>query len=151
MLMTLMLPVTMMPLIIITMVIMLVCCCRRCHCSRRSSCRYCRDRSPRGFSINDAALGRARAPSTAGPLRESVLAVAALDRPLLRAPPLLPRLKNHQQKENFMTDITSIPLNKLIASEDNVRDTPAAHRNGGLRNRGTQLAHSYGIKLRYSG
>jgi len=33
--------------------------------------------------------------------------------------------ENANHKENFMTDITSIPLGKLVVSEDNVRRTAA--------------------------
>src|SRR5271155_2501846 len=36
---------------------------------------------------------------------------------------LLRVVKNHLTKENFMTDTTSIPLNKLVAWDGNVRKT----------------------------
>jgi ParB-like nuclease domain len=55
------------------------------------------------------------------------LAVApAGDGALVRAAPLLLRLKNPKQKENHMTDISSLPLNKLVDSSDNVRKTAGA-------------------------
>jgi ParB-like nuclease domain len=72
-------------------------------------------------------MRRARAPSTAGPLRDSVLAVPpAGDSALSCAALTCPRLKNPKQKENTITDISSLPLNKLVASPDNVRKTAGA-------------------------
>jgi hypothetical protein len=62
-----------------------------------------------------------RALSTAGPLQSPCLPLPLRVTARSIAQFVCPRLKNPKQKENFMTDIPQKPLNKLVASLDNLR------------------------------
>jgi ParB-like nuclease domain len=72
------------------------------------------------------------------PLIESVLAVVpAGDGALVRAA-LQFCVRKRKPKENYMTDISSIPLNKLVDSAENVRKTTGA--DGALQELASSIA-----------